>query len=124
MTQQINFYLIFFLQIFSYKEFGGGTILDLGVYPLQLMLLTLGMSPYEIIALGSLNEQGVDENMGTVIRYGDGKLAIVSTHSKGLLPNEAFIIGTKGRMYENLTVNSQLHQNMRIQFSSLNYKYL
>ena len=70
--------------------------MDLGIYPLQLMLLSLGVSPYEIIALGSLNDEGVDENMGAVIRYGDGKLAVISTHSKGLLPNEAFIIGTKG----------------------------
>ncbi|XP_047105126.1 trans-1,2-dihydrobenzene-1,2-diol dehydrogenase-like [Schistocerca piceifrons] len=79
------------------KELGGGTILDLGVYCLQLAVLVFGpVNPTHIVALGHLNEFGCDESMACVLKYEGGKTAVLSTNARVLLPNEAYIIGTKG----------------------------
>jgi dihydrodiol dehydrogenase / D-xylose 1-dehydrogenase (NADP) len=79
------------------KELGGGTILDLGVYVLQLAQFVFGPSPPEhVVAQGELNENGVDTSTSITLKYKGGKTATVCTHARVKLPNEAFIVGTKG----------------------------
>nr|CAD7197741.1 unnamed protein product [Timema douglasi] len=79
------------------KELGGGSILDLGVYLLQLAVLVFGpVIPEKILASGDLNKEGVDSSMAAILNYGAGKVATLSTHTRGTFPNEAFIVGTKG----------------------------
>ncbi|GLH11941.1 Trans-1,2-dihydrobenzene-1,2-diol dehydrogenase [Gryllus bimaculatus] len=79
------------------KELGGGTILDLGVYVLQFAMFVFGPKrPKNIVALGHLNEQGVDESMSCIITYESGQTAVLSTHSRGEFPNEALVVGSKG----------------------------
>ncbi|KAG8253982.1 trans-1,2-dihydrobenzene-1,2-diol dehydrogenase-like [Homalodisca vitripennis] len=78
------------------KELGGGTVLDLGIYTLQMATLVLGNSPIKVVAAGHLNDEGVDEAMSCVLSYPGGATAVLSTHSKVLLPNTAYIVGTKG----------------------------
>lgn len=81
----------------SSKALGGGTILDLGVYTLQLIQYVYGcVEPEAVTAYGFLNEDGVDQSVSAVLKYKEGKIALLSTHSRCLLPNEACIIGTKG----------------------------
>ena len=79
------------------RELGGGTILDLGVYTLQLAQFVFGPSlPESVVAQGELNENGVDSSTSVTLKYKGGKTATVCTHSRVKLPNEAFIVGTKG----------------------------
>lgn len=79
------------------KELGGGTILDLGVYVLQFALLVFGTKrPKDIVALGHLNQEGVDMSMSCVLTYETGQTALLSTNAKAQFPNEAVIVGTKG----------------------------
>ena len=79
------------------KELGGGTILDLGIYTLQLVQFVYkGLTHVSASAKGTLNSNGVDESSSAIISYKNGKIAIVSTHSRVELPNEACIVGTKG----------------------------
>lgn len=79
------------------KELGGGTILDLGIYTLQFaQFVYKGLTPLSITTKGTLNENGVDESASAMITYKDGKIAIVSIHSRVGLLNEACITGTKG----------------------------
>ncbi|XP_067001936.1 trans-1,2-dihydrobenzene-1,2-diol dehydrogenase [Anabrus simplex] len=79
------------------KELGGGTILDLGIYCLQFVLLVFGPRlPQNMVALGHLNDEGVDTSMSCVMTFEGGKTAVLSTHSRITLPNEAIVIGTKG----------------------------
>ena len=74
---------------------GGGSLLDLGIYPVFLSLLLLG-KPRTIKAIGTLSDQGIDEVCSVLFHYRDGQHAILeSTLVSGSdLPAE--IAGEKG----------------------------
>ncbi|XP_067001941.1 trans-1,2-dihydrobenzene-1,2-diol dehydrogenase [Anabrus simplex] len=79
------------------KALGGSTILDLGVYCLQFALFIYGpVRPKNVVALGHLNDEGVDVSMSCIFTYENGKTAVLSTHARAQFPNEALVIGTKG----------------------------
>lgn len=79
------------------RELNGGTTLDLGVYLLQLAQFVFGpLPPQSVMAQGVLNENGVDTSTSISLKYKGGKLVTACTHARVKLPNEAFIVGTKG----------------------------
>ncbi|XP_035719143.1 trans-1,2-dihydrobenzene-1,2-diol dehydrogenase-like [Vespa mandarinia] len=79
------------------KSLGGGTILDLGVYCLQFVCMVFDNEmPHTIKAAGFLNEEGIDISTSTTLLYKGNRTATILTHSSVTLPNEAYIIGTKG----------------------------
>ncbi|XP_069673557.1 trans-1,2-dihydrobenzene-1,2-diol dehydrogenase-like [Periplaneta americana] len=79
------------------KEMGGGNILNLGVYVLQFAQLVFGPSPPEnVVAAGQINENGVDYSSSIILKYQGGKTATLTTHGKVQLPNNAYVVGTKG----------------------------
>ena len=43
------------------KGLGGGAVMDLGIYAIQLALLVLGEEPERVIATGYLNEYGMEK---------------------------------------------------------------
>lgn len=51
---------------------GGGALLDLGIYPLQLCSLVFGGPPGRIVAGGVVGETGVDEQVAAVLYHGPG----------------------------------------------------
>lgn len=53
------------------KSLGGGSLLDIGIYPVFLALHTLGM-PEKIEAKAHLGETGVDEDCEIIFSYPDG----------------------------------------------------
>lgn len=81
----------------SKKDLGGGTILDLGVYNIQLASLAFnGEKPIAIQASGQVNEDGVDTSVSATLSYKNGRTATIVTQSHVALSNEAIIAGTKG----------------------------
>jgi len=79
------------------KALGGGTILDLGVYTINIVEQVFnGEMPEKINAVGNLNADGVDLNISAALKFKNGRTATISTHSVVSLPNEAQIVGTKG----------------------------
>lgn len=52
--------------------------------------------PESIACKGTLNSYGTDENMSAVLKYPEGKIAVISTHTKVNMDNSAYIYGTKG----------------------------
>jgi len=79
------------------KALGGGTVLDIGVYCINLILVALnGERPQEIKATGHLNADGVDESVSAALKFKDGVTAVLTTHSLAQLPCDATITGTKG----------------------------
>jgi len=56
------------------KELGGGSLLDIGIYPVFLILLLLG-EPDEIAADAIIGRTGVDELVSAYFKYNNGKYA-------------------------------------------------
>jgi len=83
-------------------ELGGGALLDIGIYVIQLGSLCFGeQAPTSIHASGALNQHGVDKTVGLTLTYpvgGDPNGGVLSAViSIGCeLQNEAYVNGTKG----------------------------
>ena len=76
---------------------GGGSLLDLGVYPISLAHRVFG-KPLRIQASASLMAGNVDESMGAIFDYSGGRQAIVHSSVRSAGPVKAFILGTSGRV--------------------------
>ena len=74
---------------------GGGALLDLGIYPLQLASMVLG-APDDVAAVAHLGETGVDEQVAAVLHHPDGGLAAVKAAIRVPLACTARISGTDG----------------------------
>lgn len=71
--------------------------MDLGVYGIQFACLIFNNEiPHTVQAAGCLNEEGVDQSVSTTFLYKGNRTATIITHCLVDLPNEAYIIGTKG----------------------------
>jgi len=80
------------------KDLGGGTILDLGIYTIQVAQMVFGGETPTVVASGHMGDDGVDESTSTTLIYKNGRTATLITHSKVKLPNEAIVVGTKGTL--------------------------
>lgn len=79
------------------KKLGGGTILDVGVYVIQFACLIYNHEvPQTVQTSGCLSGDGVDISTSTTFQYKGNRTATVLTHAKVNMPNEAYIMGTKG----------------------------
>ncbi|HEY3001774.1 MAG TPA: Gfo/Idh/MocA family oxidoreductase [Kribbellaceae bacterium] len=76
---------------------GGGATLDLGIYPVTLAHLALGM-PDTVQAVATRTPEGVDENTGILLGYPSGAVATLSCGFVGETPCTAAISGTLGRI--------------------------
>jgi predicted dehydrogenase len=74
---------------------GGGALLDLGIYPVQLCFLVLGR-PDAVVAQGYVGETGVDEQLAAVLHHPGGRLGVVKTALRVPLTCTARIAGTDG----------------------------
>lgn len=80
------------------KGLGGGTILDLGVYTIQVSLWAFRDAPTKIVAKGQLNEEGVDMEVEAELHFPNGGIAKMKTSALRKLENDAVIKGTKGNI--------------------------
>jgi predicted dehydrogenase len=74
---------------------GGGALLDLGIYPLQLASMVLG-PPDRVAASGHLGTTGVDETVAATLHHPGGRLAVVKASLRVNLACTARIAGTEG----------------------------
>lgn len=78
------------------KDLGGGAVLDLGIYMLQLVQFIYKDAPTDLVCTGHLSKTGVDESISCALKYKDGRTATLSAHTRATLTNKAEITGTKG----------------------------
>ena len=78
-------------------KLGGGALLDLGVYPINLVHLILG-PPSEVRSWAHLTPEGVDENTGVLFGFQSGAVAALTCSINGESRNAASITGTEGRI--------------------------
>jgi predicted dehydrogenase len=74
---------------------GGGSLLDLGIYPVNMALQLLG-PPEEVAATAVLGETGVDVNTLVALRFAGGAVASAHSSLTAMLSNTARVIGTQG----------------------------
>ncbi|MEE6259256.1 Gfo/Idh/MocA family protein [Plantactinospora sonchi] len=79
------------------RALGGGALLDLGVYPVSLAHLLLGV-PDEIRAWAKISPEGVDENTGILLGYESGAVANLTCGMIGETAVTATISGRTGRI--------------------------
>ncbi|XP_061131678.1 trans-1,2-dihydrobenzene-1,2-diol dehydrogenase-like [Syngnathus typhle] len=81
------------------KELGAGTMLDLGIYPLQFSIMVYGgEKPQSIKAMGVCTENGVDETVVVTLKFSKGRMAVITCSSGMELDNDAVIVGTNGNI--------------------------
>lgn len=74
---------------------GGGPLLDLGVYLVNLAHLVLG-PPETVVAHGSLGATGVERECTLLLGHLDGRAAAVSMSLRSPMPGGARVFGTQG----------------------------
>ena len=84
-------------RVFNLK-LGGGSLLDVGVYPIAFFQMLLG-DPDEVQGLAHVGETGVDEQCTFLLSYPEGRLAMGSSAIMTRTPWEARIMGTEGRIH-------------------------
>ena len=77
------------------KDLAGGSILDVGVYPISLATLLLG-EPSVIKSISALTETGVDAYSNIILQYPSGATAQLLSSLTFETPKEVVIMGTKG----------------------------
>ncbi|WP_189221114.1 Gfo/Idh/MocA family protein [Saccharothrix coeruleofusca] len=76
---------------------GGGSLLDLGVYPVAFAQMLLG-EPAVVHAHGSLAPTGVDAEAALLLGYPDGAHALLTSTLTTAPAASATVYGTKGRI--------------------------
>jgi predicted dehydrogenase len=77
---------------------GGGSLLDIGIYPVFLALLLLG-KPESIDARAVLGPTNVDSICGMLLKFHGEKLAILDSTITSDTGTEAFVYGSKGHIH-------------------------
>ena len=91
------------------KELGGGSLLDIGIYPLYLSQLFLG-TPSKIQATARMFNSGVDSFLAALLDFKNGEKAIVESTFEVKTANEGFIYGDKG----SIKLHSPFHHPPKI----------
>ena len=78
------------------KELGGGSILDIGIYPIFLAYLILGM-PDKIMAKAHFYESGADSQVSIIFDYKNAQAMLFSSFNSNS-KREAKISGTLGEI--------------------------
>ena len=79
------------------KALGGGSIMDVGIYPISLATIILGQ-PTVIKAIAKLTETGVDEYANMQFQYVHGQTAQLLSSIGFNTSIDAEIVGSKGRI--------------------------
>ncbi|MBL0743712.1 Gfo/Idh/MocA family protein [Chryseolinea lacunae] len=91
-------------------KLGAGSVLDIGIYPLFLILLLLG-KPDQITSVGHLAETGADDLASALLYYNSGKIGSMLSSNIVHTPIAAEVIGTEGTLslhpfwYETKTIS-------------------
>lgn len=76
----------------------GGSLLDLGIYPLAVTQWIMQASPASIQAQAVVSSTGVDECLAVNLQYDSGAISQFSTMFRGHSANGIEIFGTKGKI--------------------------
>jgi predicted dehydrogenase len=81
---------------FFNPNLGGGSLLDLGVYPISFASFIFKNPPLKIMSIAHIGDTGVDEQVSYLFEYDKGETAQLTSSIITVIPPEATIIGTEG----------------------------
>jgi predicted dehydrogenase len=88
---------------------GGGSVLDLGVYPVSLAQHVLGR-PTAVTTTGTLFPNGADRSAAIHLAYADGRAASLVCSLASASPGRATVVGTGG----SIELGPQFHRADRV----------
>lgn len=91
------------------KSLGGGSLLDIGIYPIYLSMLTQGV-PLKIDAMARMSPTKVDSFCAMLFDYGDKSKAMLESTFEAETPTTAMIYGTKG----SIKVHNRFHHSEKL----------
>ena len=94
------------------NKLGGGSLLDIGIYPIFLSLLILGL-PSKITANATIDKNNIDTKFSAILDYNDNVKALVESTFEEQTPTEALIIGENG----SIKMHYQFHFSKKITLS-------
>jgi len=113
-------------------ETAGGSLLDVGIYPLALTCMVFGKKPNRITGLADMAPSGVDAAMGCTLGFEGGGLALLCSALNVNTPQEAVIVGEKGRIVipeffrpkeANLYLDGKLEEHFRKEHEGEGYQF-
>jgi predicted dehydrogenase len=94
------------------KKLGGGSLLDVGIYPIYLSLLAAGI-PIDIKVMARMTDTAVDGYCSMLFDYENGAKAILESTIEADTPTEAYIYGSKG----SIKLHSRFYHSEKITIS-------
>lgn len=79
-------------------ELAGGTLLDMGIYPISVSQWVAGQDPQSFSVQAVLGKTGVDELTAVTLKYPSGVISQFNSNFLVRNTNDFFIYGTKGRI--------------------------
>jgi predicted dehydrogenase len=79
-------------------QMGGGSLWDVGVYPVSFAQAVMGEPPHSVSGFQWLGDTGVDEAFAGQLHYAGDRFAQIASSFRTPFHTRAEIIGTKGRL--------------------------
>ena len=79
-------------------ELAGGTLLDMGVYPISVSQWVMGKQPQSFASMAKLSPTGVDEMTAVLLQYDNGAISEVHSSFISENVNDFYIYGAKGHI--------------------------
>lgn len=89
---------------------GGGSLLDVGIYPITLAYLLAG-EPIETVAVRSMTQTGVDGQYAVAMHHADGVLSLVGSSLVSDTNLTATVSGPNGRLH----LAAPFHHSSRVE---------
>lgn len=98
-------------------EFGGGSLWDIGVYPLSFAQFIYGTAPKSVAGFQWVGESNIDEDFIGILNYPGGGLAEIACSFRSPFHSQVEVIGTRGRLSLNRPF-TMMDDNRRMEFHS------
>lgn len=81
------------------SQLAGGALMDVGCYTLAFARLALGGEPCGMQSLARLGETGTDLYSASILDYGQGRTALLTSTIGAVIPTEGYLCGTGGSLW-------------------------
>lgn len=79
-------------------ELGGGSLWDVGIYPVSFAQCVMGGPPDWVFGFQEVGDTGVDEFFAGQLHYSHGRVAQISSSFRTPFHTRSVVVGTKGRL--------------------------